>query len=261
MQIGQILKEARIERGLTLSQVADELLIQEKYLQALEEGNYEQIPGEAYQRAFFRAYADFLGLGEYIENLTHPSAYSNEEEEVTIEDVFGGTWDTSRWARTLGKVAAIVVVIFLVVYGAKAAMNTPREQEPEPPRVDSTQAIDVITEPSERSWRWPEPDEIIDPISVLGDLELELKLTAIGECWVEVDTRNATLFSNTMYAGDVRIFNDIVGFAIRAGKPEKLFVEFRGEDVPWEPGQTIMILPEGAAILVEADDPPPEALP
>lgn len=257
MQIGQILKEARKERGLTLSQVADELLIQEKYLQALEEGNYEEITGEAYQRAFFRAYADFLGLGEYIENITHPRAYSNEDEEVTIEDVFGGTWDTARWARTLGKVAAIVAVITLVVYGAKA-MTAPREQEPEPPRVESTQEIDLITEPSERSWRWPEPGEIVDPVSVLGDLELELTLTAIGECWVEVDTRGSTLFSNFMYAGDVKTFNDIVGFVIRAGRPEKLLVKFRGEDVLWEPGQTIMILPEGAAVMIEENDPPPE---
>ncbi|HDS31054.1 MAG TPA: helix-turn-helix domain-containing protein, partial [Firmicutes bacterium] len=187
MQIGEILKEARMERGLTLSQVAKELLIQEKYLQALEDGNYEIIPGEAYQRAFFRAYAEFLGLSSYIDDLTHPRAFAKEDDEQSMDDVFGGTWDASRWLRMLSKIALIVIIIFAIVSGVKA-LNAPKKIPTQPEFTESTQSLSVIPESASRSWNWPDPENIANPTASLTENEHKLHLRALGECWVKVET-------------------------------------------------------------------------
>lgn len=60
--LGDILKEKREEKGLTLSQVERELKIGKIYLQALETGNYDNLPSIIYGRKFLERYANFLGL-------------------------------------------------------------------------------------------------------------------------------------------------------------------------------------------------------
>jgi len=60
--IGETLRAARRERGLTLQAVQQELRIREKYLQALEAENFSDIPGTVYARGFLRSYARFLDL-------------------------------------------------------------------------------------------------------------------------------------------------------------------------------------------------------
>lgn len=60
--IAEALKKARKGKGLSLEEIAKETNINKKYLKALEEGNYDLFPGEAYVKGFLRNYASFLGL-------------------------------------------------------------------------------------------------------------------------------------------------------------------------------------------------------
>ncbi len=59
--IGLTLRKARLARGLTLEQAAQAVHIKPRYLQALEEGRWEDLPSRAQGRGFLRLYADFLG--------------------------------------------------------------------------------------------------------------------------------------------------------------------------------------------------------
>lgn len=61
-QLGARLREAREARGLTLAAAADGTRILPRYLQALEDGDYAQLPGDVYARGFIRNYAQFLDL-------------------------------------------------------------------------------------------------------------------------------------------------------------------------------------------------------
>ena len=56
------LREARQRGGFSLSDAAHVLRIQEHYLEALEEGRFDLIPGTTYTIGFLRSYAGFLGL-------------------------------------------------------------------------------------------------------------------------------------------------------------------------------------------------------
>lgn len=70
-EIGEILKKAREKKGITIQQAEEETKIRTKYLLALEEENYDQIPGKVYVRGFLNNYASYLGLNsqELLESL------------------------------------------------------------------------------------------------------------------------------------------------------------------------------------------------
>lgn len=61
-RVGVVLRRGREERHQTLEQVAAALRIREVYLEAIEAGAYERLPGQTYTVGFVRSYANYLGL-------------------------------------------------------------------------------------------------------------------------------------------------------------------------------------------------------
>lgn len=61
-EIGHILREARENKGLSLEDVRDKTRINERFLAALENGQYDQLPSPVHVRGFMRNYARVLGL-------------------------------------------------------------------------------------------------------------------------------------------------------------------------------------------------------
>lgn len=59
---GVMLREAREDRDMTLEQVSSVINIRVVQLQAIEEGDYDSLPGATYAVGFIRSYADHLGL-------------------------------------------------------------------------------------------------------------------------------------------------------------------------------------------------------
>lgn len=60
--LGVALRQARLKRKLSLEDVAAVLHIRKEYLQAIEQGNYRQLPGRTYGIGFVRTYASHLDL-------------------------------------------------------------------------------------------------------------------------------------------------------------------------------------------------------
>ena len=60
--IGGVLREARLGYGRQLNEIGSVLRIRPPYLQAIEEGRYEELPGSTYAIGFIRTYAEYLGL-------------------------------------------------------------------------------------------------------------------------------------------------------------------------------------------------------
>src|SRR3954467_15915912 len=60
--VGQDLRKARQLKGEELAQISRVLKIRKDHLEALEESNFDAIPGRAYTIGFVRSYAEYLGL-------------------------------------------------------------------------------------------------------------------------------------------------------------------------------------------------------
>lgn len=60
--VGKKLHEARTRKKLSLQQVEDATKIRGRYLQAIENDEWDQLPGDTYARAFIRTYGRCLDL-------------------------------------------------------------------------------------------------------------------------------------------------------------------------------------------------------
>jgi hypothetical protein len=61
-EIGYSLRSARERQGLGFPEIELATKIRAKYIRALEEEDFEALPGDSYVRGFLRTYAEYLGL-------------------------------------------------------------------------------------------------------------------------------------------------------------------------------------------------------
>jgi transcriptional regulator with XRE-family HTH domain len=60
--LGEFLRRERELRHISLDDVAERTKISRRYLEAIEEGRYDRLPGETFVRGFIRSYAQSVGL-------------------------------------------------------------------------------------------------------------------------------------------------------------------------------------------------------
>jgi cytoskeleton protein RodZ len=60
--VGRLLRDQREARGLSVADIEKQIRIRRHYVEALEAGRFELLPGAAYIPAFLRAYATHVGL-------------------------------------------------------------------------------------------------------------------------------------------------------------------------------------------------------
>ncbi|MDX6769139.1 MAG: helix-turn-helix domain-containing protein, partial [Elusimicrobiota bacterium] len=60
VEIGAVLKAARLKKGLAIEAVARQTRIPKRYLDALEADRFEEFPALVYLRGFMKGYCDFL---------------------------------------------------------------------------------------------------------------------------------------------------------------------------------------------------------
>ena len=61
-RIGELLAERRQAMGASLADVEGATLIRSAYIEAVEKGNYNLIPGQIYVKLYVKSYASFLGM-------------------------------------------------------------------------------------------------------------------------------------------------------------------------------------------------------
>jgi hypothetical protein len=80
-EIGTSLRDARLRRGIELSEAEQATKIRSKYLHSLEEEDFDLLPGPTYVKGFLRTYADYLGLDGQLYCDEYNSRYAVVAEE------------------------------------------------------------------------------------------------------------------------------------------------------------------------------------
>lgn len=62
--LGEKLRQAREERGISISEVAEQTRISSLYLKSIEDDNYKPLPGGIFNKGFVKAYAKYVGIDE-----------------------------------------------------------------------------------------------------------------------------------------------------------------------------------------------------
>jgi cytoskeleton protein RodZ len=73
-RIGQLLRSAREDTGLTYEEVSTALFIRKRVIEAIETGNWETLPHPVYVRGYVTQYASFLKVQDAVEAAMMPSA-------------------------------------------------------------------------------------------------------------------------------------------------------------------------------------------
>jgi len=112
-KVGNLLQASRLRLGHDLRFVAETLHIRYIYLEAIEAGRYEELPGAVYVVGFMRSYADFLGLDS--EEVVRRSKDEIALQSVSTELVFPVPMPESSIPG--GAIILVGVVILILVYG------------------------------------------------------------------------------------------------------------------------------------------------
>jgi cytoskeleton protein RodZ len=63
--LGEKFREAREERGISVSEVAEQTRISSLYISSIEKDDYKPLPGGIFNKGFVKSYAKFIGLDEH----------------------------------------------------------------------------------------------------------------------------------------------------------------------------------------------------
>lgn len=111
-EIGASLREARTRRGLTSEDVQKAIRIRDRYLTALEQEDWELLPGDAYTKGFLRAYAEFLGLDGNLYVDEFNSRYARHEEQPFMPESMAPVG--TRSVGLLRPLVAIGIIVAVV---------------------------------------------------------------------------------------------------------------------------------------------------
>lgn len=154
MDVGARLKEARIAKGLSLESLQETTKIQKRYLAAIEEGNFNILPGKFYARAFIKEYANAVGLdsNDLLEEHKEEIPKSESESEIQYTRVERSRRDTISSDRS-GMIFTILpriilVLLILGIIGAAIWFITQSNSPDEPTEIENTDDDFIITNPT-----------------------------------------------------------------------------------------------------------------
>jgi hypothetical protein len=229
-EIGTTLREARVRRALTLQQVEEDIKIRVKYVQAMENEDWDVMPGVTYVKGFLRTYSTYLGLdpeviiGEFRSRAIAPSAEHHEP--------FGGASvigkPHSHRGRNTVVVVAVVCLIALAVIYALGLMNG-GDGGDEPTTAPDALGIGSPS-PSPSASATAKPSATAVPAWQKEIVKIE---AVDGDCWMEVRRNNSggvVLFSGTLKKGEMEKFKG-KDIWMSLGAPGNVKLNVEGKDV------------------------------
>ncbi|WP_296404636.1 helix-turn-helix domain-containing protein [Psychrobacter sp.] len=249
---GNQLKQARISQNLTLDDVAAELFILRRHLEAIEAEDFTSLPQAAFARGFVINYAKFLGLDsdQVVDsfNRNYPDALKKKSVD-DIESPLKPMGTLQREGRRairfnplllLGLIGLIILAVFLIrtISNAKDA-----SQEKQP----NTGVVDNISD-SEQSAGAAVKTTVVDSGNNLGSSGSALNLdstaaaTATGEdatldFWVQgnspitvIDATGKTLISGEQSRGSYKLAGK-TPFKVQIGNVSNVTLNLNGEPI------------------------------
>ena len=83
--LGKKFRDKRRLQKLTIQEISEKTLINLSYINAIEEGKFSEFPAEAFARAYFKKYAQFLNLDVSFPDGAFNTSKSNEDIDTQID--------------------------------------------------------------------------------------------------------------------------------------------------------------------------------
>lgn len=230
------LKKKREELGRTLEELATQTRIKKCYLQAIEEGRFDELPIEVYARSYIKTYGETLGinpesiLNEYEEYLKSKKQTAQKIEAVFTEKAserrgFYFLKNLPRWTHLAGIIfIVIVLVIFLYQLGKK--------EEKIPPAV--TQPVTEET---------PQIEEKTENLAQNPPQEQKLQIEATDEVWMRITIDDREIKEFLLNPGQKIELKAQKSFKLHIGNAGGVKISFNSKDLGrlGQPGQVVYL--------------------
>lgn len=232
--VGQILKSARIEKNLSLDDIEKATSIRRRYLEAIENDDYQNTPGDVFVKGIIRTYGNYLNLnGAELVDIYKASAAGKVVEDVKsegIREVSNVKLNISlKQQRNIGEgtgkinfaeyfsakniiAAAVVLGILAGGYFAYNMFDYFTASVPEPVAVKTEQLPET---------KMP---------AVKND-KITVEMTATDKCWLEVKSDGQEIFVGLLQPNDKKSFEAKDKLIIKYGNIGVMNIIVNGEPV------------------------------
>ena len=205
--VGDQLRAAREEKGLSLEDIAAQTRIPRRHLESLESSDWDALPAPTYTIGFAKSYASAVGLERVDIGDQLRAEMGGQRAPVASTEVF----EPADPARTmpkglvLGAVAAVLVLVLIMTWLSNRSLEQPDE------------TTNVAT-----AAPAPEPARPVAPAP--APTQGPVVLSAIEPVWLQVSEREgAVLFSGMMQPGQTfAVPPTATAPVLKTGKPEAL---------------------------------------
>ncbi len=239
-EIGTALRDARVRRDISLQQAEDDTKIRVKYIQAMENEDFDVLPAGTYVKGFLRTYAEYLDLDAQLLIDEYNDRFgSGDHREHIIQPARAAKAETAapkagRRHQTNYILVAILAVVIIAVLAYLGWGNASSEK---PTLVTTTEAETTATAPA------PTPAETVPQAAVTPTQTQSATLQSIvmtstsSDNWVEIHKTSAegeVIWGGTLAAGDSKTLEsaDLQGQTklwLTVGSPAGLQVTVNGK--------------------------------
>jgi len=229
--VGEILRAEREKQGLTVKDIEKATSIRALYIQAIEDGKYDVLPGEVYLKGFMRNYASFLGLDAQhildayrasLPDQAAPPAPAAPNPALAPKTEQNRSREKEK-RSSAGRWLIALVVVAIVAGGAWAAMNflnpsAPQPAKPPPPQVTPPQAPPQPAPPAA-------PPKPVTPAA--APIVVNAKYTA--SCWTQVVADGRELYEGIPQKGENMTWNATQSMTVRLGNAAGVELTYNGQ--------------------------------
>ncbi|RJX24680.1 MAG: helix-turn-helix domain-containing protein [Dethiobacter sp.] len=252
-EIGNLLRKAREEKGISLDDISKETKIQKKYLNSLEEGDFSLFPGRVYVKGALRNYAEAVGLdpAEFIslyEESVKPKKVSEEKNQSKEVKDKKTSPVIGKEKKPLLPVSALVWIILLAIIASgsiwyryhqvyKGEVKIPYsgekyvdEEENDEKPVDS-KVLPVDEPQNTKKLTKISGDNLEISFLLSGVEQKEIILTFTGNCWTRIEQDGRLVEEKTYRSGDYKNLGDSTETRLRLGYPPAAMLKVNGFEV------------------------------
>ncbi len=242
---GELLREERIKRNLTLRDIANTTRISTRYLEALESNDLATLPGEFFYKSFLKQYTSALDLDSATsKRVLSASLPTEEQDSIPLSNVYQvAEGDKGRRPGTTTAIAMLIVV--LIVCSAMYAFW----YKSEAPDI-SDKAAPAQMQPTEPAVETPPPAVAQAPAEAAGSTNIEF--AANEKSWVTLSSDGKTLFAGELNASESKSFAVGSNAKLLAGNAGGVDVRYNGKPIgPLGPhGQVRVVLFSGGTFEI-----------
>ena len=219
--IGDILRKARIEKGLTIEELQQATKIQTRYLELIEANKFDELPGDYYARSFIRQYANEVGEdGDYLaDRFDGVVVADNVAVEVTEVEEERSDLSRERYSDRKPNVVKsnlpmllLFAVAAFIIFGI--GFLTLRSTDDEPLIEKADKVVVKKKEPIKKEDVEEAPDDLdinfdsqegYNVTMTVSNAEGPLDLEFLGKdarCWIGVMIDGEYVYDQTLEAGE-----------------------------------------------------------